>query len=203
MYGYLREDVGSESPLPPGLPPDHVDAVHALIRRTLAGESCQIEMTAIGKNGEPLLVEVRTIPVRYRGATHAITVTRGHTERMAAEAERARLEEQLRQAQKDGSHWAPCGRNRARFNNILTAILGYVVLAYERQEADWGLKGQALSRAGASVGSTRAGPDPAASYVRSGPPRRPQSDPRFPHSPGRTHLRSIGHARNAGTLHEN
>jgi len=134
MYGYLREDVIGK-PFPPGLPPDHVDAVHALIRRTLAGESCQIEMTAIGKNGEPLLVEVRTIPVRYRGATHAITVTRDITERMAAEAERARLEEQLRQAQKMEAIGHLAGGIAHDFNNILTAILGYVVLAYERQEA--------------------------------------------------------------------
>ena len=89
MYGYVREEVIGKS-IPSGLPPEHVDALHALIRRTLAGESCQIEMTAIRKNGERLAVEVRTIPVRYRGATHAITVTRDISERMAAEAERAR-----------------------------------------------------------------------------------------------------------------
>src|SRR5512132_1191344 len=61
MYGYLREEVIGKS-FPSGLPPDHVDALHALIRRTLAGESCQIETTAIRKNGERLLIEVRTIP---------------------------------------------------------------------------------------------------------------------------------------------
>jgi signal transduction histidine kinase/CheY-like chemotaxis protein len=92
-------------------------------------------MTAIGKNGERLLVEVRTIPVRYRGATHAITVTRDITERMAAEAERTRLEEQLRQAQKMEAIGHLAGGIAHDFNNILTAILGYVVLASERQEA--------------------------------------------------------------------
>ena len=139
MYGHLRDDVIGKS-FPSGLPPDHVDALHALIRRTLAGESCQIEMTAIRKDGERLHVEVRTIPVRYRGATHAITVTRDITERMAAETERARLEDQLRQAQKMEAIGHLAGGIAHDFNNILTAILGYVVLAAERQEVTGDVK---------------------------------------------------------------
>jgi len=134
MFGYSREDVIGES-FPSGLPRDHADALHALIRRTLAGESCQVEMTANHKNGERLLIEVRTIPVRYRGATHAITVLRDISERMAAEAERSRLEDQLRQAQKMEAIGHLAGGIAHDFNNILTAILGYVVLAAERQDA--------------------------------------------------------------------
>jgi acetyl-CoA synthetase len=139
MFGYLREEVIGRC-FPSGLPADHVDALHALIRRTLAGESCQIEMTAVRKNGERLLIEVRTIPVRYRGATHAITVTRDITERKAAEAERARLEEQLRQAQKMEAIGHLAGGIAHDFNNILTAILGYVVLAAENQEITGNMK---------------------------------------------------------------
>jgi acetyl-CoA synthetase len=139
MYGYLREEVIGES-LPSEQPPDQVDALHALIRRTLAGESCQIETTAIRKNGERLLVEVRTIPVRYRGATHAMTVARDITERKAAEAERARLEEQLRQAQKMEAIGHVAGGIAHDFNNILTAIAGYIALAAEHQQVAGNVK---------------------------------------------------------------
>ena len=139
MYGYSREEVIGKS-FPSGLPPDYVDALHALIRRTLAGESCQIEMTAVRKDGERFLIEVRTIPVRYRGATHAIIVARDITERKAAEAERARLEEQLRQAQKMEAIGHLAGGIAHDFNNILTAILGYVLLAAEHQEVTANVK---------------------------------------------------------------
>ena len=91
-------------------------------------------VVAFAKNGERLVIEVRTIPVRYRGATHAITVTRDITERKSAEAERARLEEQLRQAQKMEAIGHLAGGIAHDFNNILTAILGYVVLAGEHPE---------------------------------------------------------------------
>ena len=139
MYGYSREEVIGKS-FPPGLPPNTWTRLHALIRRTLAGESCQIEMTAIRRNGERFFIEVRTIPVRYRGATHAITVARDITVRMAAEAERARLEEQLRQAQKMEAIGHLAGGIAHDFNNILTGILGYLVLAAEHPEVAGNVK---------------------------------------------------------------
>jgi signal transduction histidine kinase/ActR/RegA family two-component response regulator len=92
-------------------------------------------MTASRSNGERFFIEVRTIPVRYRGATHAITVARDITVRMAAEVERARLEEQLRQAQKMEAIGHLAGGIAHDFNNILTGILGYLVLATEHPEA--------------------------------------------------------------------
>ena len=128
MYGYSRDEVIGKS-LPPGFPPEHVDALNAIVRRTLAGESCRIETTALRSGGERFAIEVRTIPVRYRGATHAITVARDITERMAAEAERARLEEQVRQTQKMEAIGHLAGGIAHDFNNILTGLLGYVMLA--------------------------------------------------------------------------
>jgi acetyl-CoA synthetase len=134
MYGFSREDVIGQPPSV-GLPAEHEDALYALVRRTLAGESCQLEMTASRRNGERFVTEVRTIPVRYRGATHAITVTRDITVRMAAEVERARLEEQLRQAQKMEAIGHLAGGIAHDFNNILTGILGYLAMAAEQPDA--------------------------------------------------------------------
>jgi acetyl-CoA synthetase len=134
MYGYSRAEVIGQR-FPSELPPDYVAAQQALIRRTLAGESCQLETAAIRKNGERLLIEAQTVPVRYRGATHAITVARDITKRKAAEAERMQLETQLRQAQKMEAIGHLAAGIAHDFNNILTGMLGYIVLANERQEA--------------------------------------------------------------------
>jgi len=151
MHGYARDEVIGES-APPGLPADHVDALHALLRRTLTGESCQVEMSTLRKNGGPLVVEMWTTPVRYRGATHAIIVARDITERKAAESDRMRLEAQLRQAQKMEAIGHLAGGIAHDFNNILTAILGYVVLASEREEAAGSAKLQSyLDHAAASA----------------------------------------------------
>ena len=133
MYGFSRDEVIGR-PFPSGLPSDYVDALNSLVRRTLAGESCQVELTTIRRSGERFQIEVRTIPVRYRGATHAITVARDITARAAAEADRARLEEQLRQAQKMEAIGHLAGGIAHDFNNILTGILGYVVLAAGHRE---------------------------------------------------------------------
>ena len=133
MYGYSREEVIGQR-FPSDLPPDYVVSQQALIRRTLAGESCQLEMAAIRKSGERFQIEAQTIPVRYRGATHAITVARDITKRKAAEEERMQLEMQLRQAQKMEAIGHLAAGIAHDFNNILTGILGFVVLASERQE---------------------------------------------------------------------
>ena len=155
MYGYTREDVIGQH-FPSDLPSEYIVAQQALIRRTLAGESCQLEMAAIRKNGERFLIEAQTIPVRYHGATHAITVARDITKRKAAEAERLHLEMSLRQAQKMEAIGHLAAGIAHDFNNILTGMLGYIVLAAERQEAigDAKLSGY-LERAQASCRRAR------------------------------------------------
>ena len=133
MSGYSSEEVIGHS-FPPHLPEDYVAAQKGLIRRTLAGESCQLEVAAIRKNGERFPIEVRTIPVRYRGATHAIIVVRDIAKQKAAESERIQLEAQLRQAQKMEAIGHLAAGIAHDFNNILTAMLGYIGLAADRQE---------------------------------------------------------------------
>jgi signal transduction histidine kinase/CheY-like chemotaxis protein len=134
MYGYSREEVISQG-FPSDLPLDYVIAQQALIRRTLGGESCQLEMAATRKNGERFPIEERTIPVRYQGATHAIIVVRDIAKEKAAESARMQLEIQMRQAQKMEAIGHLAAGIAHDFNNILTGMLGYIVLASERQEA--------------------------------------------------------------------
>ena len=150
MHGYSRDEVVGRT-FPRDLPPDYVDAQHGLIRRTLAGESCQLEMAAIRKDDEHFPIEARTIPVRYHGATHAIIVARDIAKQKAAEDQRLQLEMQLRQAQKMEAIGHVAAGIAHDFNNILTGMLGNIMLASERSEAIGDVKlGGYLQRAQAS-----------------------------------------------------
>ena len=150
MHGYSRDDVVGRT-FPPDLPADYIDAQQALIRRTLAGESCQLEMAAVRNDGEQFPIEARTIPVRYRGATHVIIVARDIAKQKAAEEQRLQLEMQLRQAQKMEAIGHVAAGIAHDFNNILTGMLGNIMLASERSEAIGDAKlGDYLQRAQAS-----------------------------------------------------
>jgi PAS domain S-box-containing protein len=95
LYGVARDEV-----LGTGhadyLPDDYVAVRREVLRRTLTGEACQLEVEAVRKNGEPLQIEVRTIPVSYRGAPHALAIVRDITERKRAEEALRSSEEQYR-----------------------------------------------------------------------------------------------------------
>jgi PAS domain-containing protein len=79
------------------------------VRRTLAGERCHFELESVRKDGTPIHVEVRTIPIQHRGKPHVLAIARDVTGRRAAEAERAQLEKQLRQARR----WRRSATSRA------------------------------------------------------------------------------------------
>ena len=73
--------------------------------------------------------------MRYRGKPHALGMARDITARKRADAERAQLEAQLRQAQKMEAIGHLAGGIAHDFNNILTSIQGYAQLAAERPAA--------------------------------------------------------------------
>ncbi len=134
MYGYSRDEVlaGMRAR---ELPEDIRSQQAHIIRRTLEGESYCGEFETVRRNGEQFTIEVRTVPIQHRGEPHVLAMIRDLTERRRVEDERARLEAQLRQAQKMEAIGQLTGGIAHDFNNLLTSIMGYVALAAERETA--------------------------------------------------------------------
>jgi PAS domain S-box-containing protein len=132
MSGYARADVVGEYGLTFSAPEnrDHRLALH---RRALAGEQVQFEVQGRSKDGRDFLVEVRLVPIHYRGQPHVLQIGQEVTARRAAEGERTQLEAQLRQAQKMEAIGHLTGGIAHDFNNILQGILGNLALSAERQ----------------------------------------------------------------------
>ena len=102
--------------------------------RILAGESVRFDATGTRKDGSKVEVEVSAMPLMYRGEPHVLYAARDISERRVAEARRAELELQLRQAQKMEAVGHLTGGIAHDFNNILTGVIGYLVLGLERAE---------------------------------------------------------------------
>ena len=132
MSGYLREEVVGAGTLTFSSADKHEERL-ALHRRALAGEQLKFEIQGRAKDGREFSVEVRLVPIQYRGRPHVLQIGQEVTARHAAEAERAQLEAQLRQAQKMEAIGHLTGGIAHDFNNILQGILGNLVLAAERQ----------------------------------------------------------------------
>ena len=128
ISGYTREEVVDGTRWIFALPEMRGLATE-MHRRTLAGESVQFEMKARRKDGKLIDVEMRAVPVIYRGKPHALGMARDITAQKRAEAERLRLEGQLLQSKKLEAIGTLAGGIAHDFNNILAAILGYGELA--------------------------------------------------------------------------
>ncbi|HET7203343.1 MAG TPA: PAS domain S-box protein [Steroidobacteraceae bacterium] len=134
IYGYDRAEVlaGGRAR---ELPADHRQLQERIVAQTLAGEAYHGEFETVRRNGERFPVEVRTVPIQYRGEPHVLAMIRDITERQAAERRREHLESRLRQAQKMEAIGQLTGGIAHDFNNLLTTIMGYVTLAGERDTA--------------------------------------------------------------------
>jgi PAS domain S-box-containing protein len=87
------------------------------------------------KDGSEFPVEILTSHVRFGGKEYACGFARDMTEHKRADAERAKLTDQLQQAQKMESVGRQAGGVAHDFNNMLGVILGHAELALERVDS--------------------------------------------------------------------
>ena len=131
LSGYSRDEVIGNDPWIFARP-DNSALAAEMHRRVIAGESVHFEVQGMRKDGSAIDVEMRAVPMMYRGKPHALGMARDITARKRAEAERDALEVQLRQAQKMEAIGHLTGGIAHDFNNLLASIMGYVVLGLER-----------------------------------------------------------------------
>ena len=132
--GYSRDEVlGADRVI--ANPPETHRTLRQLHDRVLAGEPVQFDIQVLRRDGARLEIELRGLPVLHRGRPHVLWAGRDLTEAKRAEAARAELEAQLRQAQKMEAIGQLTGGIAHDFNNILTSVMGYMTLAAERPSA--------------------------------------------------------------------
>jgi len=132
MFGYPRDELLGREPIEL-LTPASREICAELVSNAAAGRPFHGECQATRRDGELLDIEVRGMQMHHQGRPHVLAIVRDITARKRAEAERAQLEAQLRQAQKMEAIGHLTGGIAHDFNNILTSIMGYLVLAAERQ----------------------------------------------------------------------
>jgi PAS domain S-box-containing protein len=131
LCGLPREQVVGKNHAPFVTEAYEADAARVL-GEAMAGSRGSLQAQTRSFDGTVLDVEVRAIPMLYRGRRHVLAIARNITGEKRAEAERHRFEARLRQAQKMEAIGQLTGGIAHDFNNILASVMGYVVLAEER-----------------------------------------------------------------------
>jgi len=126
ITGYTDEEIARMAAPDSYYSPEDLERAGILIQEVLATGVGTVELELICKDGHKVLTEysVSAITDEEGRPKHFIAIGRDVTERRRAEAERDRLEEQLRQAQKMEAVGQLAGGIAHDFNNILTAIQG-------------------------------------------------------------------------------
>ncbi|OWJ91516.1 histidine kinase [Pseudomonas sp. A46] len=138
-FGIGREQALGRSLLKLIIPPRFREAYergleHYLMTGQGAFLGKRMEVVAQRADGEEFPAELALTQVPGDEGPRFICYLRDITERTQAEEERARLEQQLRQAQRMEAIGHLTGGIAHDFNNLLTSMLGYTVMALERVE---------------------------------------------------------------------
>lgn len=114
--------------------PEDRDVFFAQFRKRLSGQKKQPrrDYRILHKNGSFIWVAVHSTAIDYNGERATQTVFLDISNYKKAEAQKEKLEEQLRQAQKLETIGTLAGGIAHDFNNILTPILGYAEMAQLR-----------------------------------------------------------------------
>ena len=131
LCGLSRERVIGRADAPLVTEP-YAAATLQMLRDALNGLPSRVEAKTPTHDGTTIDVEIRAMPMQYRGRPHVLSIARNITADKHAEAERQRYESRLRQAQKMEAIGQLTGGIAHDFNNILSSVMGYVVLAEER-----------------------------------------------------------------------
>ncbi len=140
MLGFDARELGNASAWLARVHPSDLGKIERQIGETAPGEAQThtLEYRVRRKDGAYIDVEDtgRVVRLPEGRAVRAIGFLKDVTERKRAEAERARLDTQLREAQKMEALGTMAGGIAHDFNNILGAILGHGELAEELAEAE-------------------------------------------------------------------
>ena len=131
LHGYTREELLAAESFQFVHPDSHLRC-WAFFEAASQGHSLKSEARARRKDGTIFDAEVHSVPVHYGDEPHLLLIMRDITERKRAEQDRTRLEAQLRQAQKMEAIGHLTGGVAHDFNNILTAVMGYIAMSQER-----------------------------------------------------------------------
>ncbi len=96
LYGWTREEVVGRGYDTLGIPAQFTEPRLDLVRRSLTGETCRVELESVRKSGERFQADIRTIPFMHRGERHVLTIARDITERRERDQALRASEEQYR-----------------------------------------------------------------------------------------------------------
>ena len=155
LFGYSREDLATltvQSLLTADQLPVAQERVGQIITQHVQKRPQEYRMRR--KDGGEAFVEIQSSLLYRNGEPAAIlTIGRDMTERKLAEAEKAKLEAQLHEAQKMESIGRLAGGIAHDFNNLLTVINGYSRFLMNQLDSDRGRYAEQIHKAGESAAS--------------------------------------------------